>query len=93
MNLVSTPGLRPFGVSFVFAGWDHHHGFQLYASDPSGNYGGWKSTCIGANNAAAQSILKQDYVDGMQLKDAIALAVKVFSKTMDSTTLSSDKRK
>ncbi|KAG5461840.1 MAG: nucleophile aminohydrolase, partial [Olpidium bornovanus] len=37
-------GLRPFGVSFVFAGWDEHYGFQLYSSDPSGNYGGWKAT-------------------------------------------------
>lgn len=31
-------------------GWDRHHGFQLYESDPSGNYGGWKATCIGANS-------------------------------------------
>jgi hypothetical protein len=52
-------GLRPFGVSFLWAGWDKHHGFQLYQSDPSGNYGGWKATAIGANNQAAQSILKQ----------------------------------
>jgi 20S proteasome alpha/beta subunit len=52
-------GLRPFGVSFLFAGWDQHHGFQLYQSDPSGNYGGWKATAIGANNQAAQSILRQ----------------------------------
>ena len=33
-------GLRPFGVSFLFAGWDQTHGFQLYHSDPSGNYSG-----------------------------------------------------
>ena len=23
-------GMRPFGVSFLFAGFDRHHGFQLY---------------------------------------------------------------
>jgi Proteasome subunit len=23
-------GLRPFGVAFLFAGWDKHYGFQLY---------------------------------------------------------------
>jgi len=34
-------GLRPFGVSFLFAGWDKDCGFQLYQSDPSGNYAGW----------------------------------------------------
>jgi len=84
-------GLRPFGVSFIYAGWDAHHGFQLYHSDPSGNYGGWKATCIGANNASAQSILKQDYKDDLNLKEAAGLAVKVLSKTMDSTTLTSEK--
>lgn len=31
-------GLRPFGVSFLFAGWDRHYGYQIYESDPSGNY-------------------------------------------------------
>ena len=31
-------------------GWDPHYGFQLYQSDPSGNYGGWKATCIGNNH-------------------------------------------
>lgn len=31
-------GLRPFGVSFLYAGWDRHYGYQLYQSDPSGNY-------------------------------------------------------
>lgn len=36
------PGMRPFGVSFLFAGYDKHFGFQMYQSDPSGNYGGWK---------------------------------------------------
>lgn len=52
-------GLRPFGVSFLFAGWDKHHGFQLYHTDPSGNYSGWKATAIGVNNQSAQTILKQ----------------------------------
>mmetsp|Transcript_64841 Transcript_64841/g.204728 ORF Transcript_64841/g.204728 Transcript_64841/m.204728 type:complete len:185 (-) Transcript_64841:125-679(-) len=84
-------GLRPFGVSFLYAGWDQHHGFQLYQSDPSGNYGGWKATAIGANNQAAQSILKQDYKEDMSLDAALELGIKVLSKTMDSTSLSAEK--
>lgn len=86
-------GLRPFGVSFVYAGYDKIHGFQLYQSNPSGNYGGWKATSVGANNTSAQSLLKQDYNADMTLEGACALAVKVLSKTMDSTTLSSEKGK
>jgi 20S proteasome subunit alpha 3 len=89
--LLSPLGLRPFGVSFLYAGYDDIHGFQLYQSNPSGNYGGWKATSVGANNASAQSLLKQDYEDDMTLKQACTLAVKVLSKTMDSTTLSSEK--
>jgi len=84
-------GLRPFGVSLLYAGYDPHYQFQLYHSDPSGNYSGWKATCIGANNGTAQSLLKQEYKDDIGLEDAIKLALKVMSKTMDSTTLSSDK--
>ncbi len=88
MPLFRFGGLRPFGVSFLIAGWDEHFGFQLYQSDPSGNYGGWKATAIGANNQAAQSILKQDYKDDITMVNSLKLAIKVLSKSMDSTTLS-----
>lgn len=84
-------GLRPFGVSFLCAGWDQHHGFQLLQSDPSGNYGGWKAQAIGANHKAAQAILKDEYKDDMKLVDAQMLAIKVLSKTMDTTEPTADK--
>lgn len=84
-------GLRPFGVAFLFAGWDEHFGFQLYQSDPSGNYGGWKAKAIGANNQAAQSILKTDYKEEATLDEALILAVKVLSKTMDTTSPTPEK--
>ena len=56
---------------------DSHYGFQLYQSDPSGNYGGWKATAIGANNQAAQSILRQDYKEDITLDEALKLVMKV----------------
>lgn len=110
-------GLRPFGVAFLFAGYDPHHGFQLYQSDPSGNYSGWKATVIGANNQAGKSLLKTEYGakpksdeegDGDEemktddadaeeeirvpdVAEALRLAVKVLSKTMDGTVPSPEK--
>jgi len=84
-------GLRPFGVALLYMGWDPLHGFQLYQSDPSGNYSGWKATCIGSNHSAATSLLKQDYKDDLSLEDARQLCLKVMSKTMDSTKLGSEK--
>ncbi|KAI4469052.1 proteasome subunit alpha/beta [Holotrichia oblita] len=85
-------GKRPFGVSILYMGWDKHYGYQLYQSDPSGNYSGWKATCIGNNSSAAVSSLKQEYKDNeMTLKDAKSLAIKVLSKTLDMTKLTSEK--
>ncbi|KXZ47262.1 hypothetical protein GPECTOR_36g115 [Gonium pectorale] len=69
-------GQRPFGVSILYAGWDEHYGFQLYQSDPSGNYGGWKAVAIGAGHQAANNLLKSDF--------------KVLAKSMD-TSLAPDK--
>jgi len=86
-------GLRPFGVSFLVAGWDNHFGFQLYQSDPSGNYGGWKARAIGANHQAAESILKAEMKidEELKMKDGLMLAVKVLSKSMDTTAPTADK--
>ena len=65
----------------MFAGYDAHHGFQLYQSDPSGNYSGWKATVIGANNQAGKSLLKNEYGSsasseekegGMKVEGAVA---------------------
>jgi len=87
-----TGGLRPFGVSLLFMGWDSRYGFQLYQSDPSGNYGGWKAACIGHNHASAVSLLKQEYKEeGCTMKEALLLAVKVLSKTLDINKLTSEK--
>ncbi|OHT08818.1 Proteasome subunit alpha type-4 [Tritrichomonas foetus] len=84
-------GLRPYGVSFLIAGYDRHKGCQLYLTDPSGNFGGWKATAIGENNQTAQSILKSSYKDNMNATEAMDLTVKVLCKTLDSTSLSADK--
>lgn len=84
-------GKRPFGVSILYMGWDKQYGYQLYQSDPSGNYSGWKATCIGNNSAAAISSLKQEYKEELNLKEAQALAVKVLSKILDMTKLTPEK--
>lgn len=84
-------GLRPFGVSFLYAGWDRHFGFQMYQSDPSGNYSGWKATAIGSNSQSAQSTLKSDYTEDLSLTDATKLAVRVLGKAMDTTNPTAEK--
>jgi len=84
-------GLRPFGVSFLVAGYDKAHGFQLYHTDPSGNFSGWKAYAIGINNNTAQQIMRQDWKAGMKLQEALELAAKVLVKTMDTANPNAEK--
>jgi len=45
----------------MYAGYDAVRGFQLYCSDPSGNYGSWKAHATGKGSVNAISTLKTDY--------------------------------
>ena len=57
-------GLRPFGCSILYAGWDRIGKWQLLTSDPSGNFSDYKAIAIGFliikgnNNLASNSFLK-----------------------------------
>lgn len=86
--------MRPFGSSFIYAGWDKQYGYQVYQSDPSGNYAGWRATCIGNNSSTAQSILKTDYNEDvdLDLEGAKLLTFKILSKTIENTALVPEKR-
>jgi len=84
-------GLRPFGVSFLVAGYDDDHGFQLYNTDPSGNYSGWKAYAIGQNNNNAQQMFRQDWNEDLNLQQSLELAAKVLVKTMDTATPNAEK--
>ncbi|KAH8273692.1 hypothetical protein KR018_008849, partial [Drosophila ironensis] len=79
-------GKRPFGVSELFIGWDHIYGYQLYQSDPSGNFDEFRATCIGKNFAAAKAILRVELlekkIEKLTLEDAKILAIKVMSTIM-----------
>ncbi|XP_016973810.1 proteasome subunit alpha type-4-like [Drosophila rhopaloa] len=88
-------GKRPFGVSFLYMGWDSRFGFQLYQSDPSGNYSNWKATCIGRKYGAAMAMLQQElfnkeYVEP-KLEDAKDVAIKVLGMTLDTGKLTPSK--
>jgi 20S proteasome subunit alpha 3 len=87
---------RPLGVHFMYAGHDDIEGFQLYSSDPSGNYYSWKAHATGQNTASGsggsgystsinpQTILKSEYDDEMSFRDGLKLAVKVIYKAIDT---------
>lgn len=76
--------VRPFGVSFMIAGWDRYFGFQLFATEPSGDYNAWSAYAIGKNDQLAQSLLKKDWKESMSLEEAQVLGLRILSKTMDA---------
>lgn len=84
-------GLRPFGVSFLVAGYDCHHGFQLYDTNPSGNFSCWKAYALGVNNNTATQILRQDWKEGLSTQEALELTAKVLVKTMDTAAPNAEK--
>ncbi|KAG5509366.1 hypothetical protein JKF63_06676 [Porcisia hertigi] len=84
-------GVRPYGVSFMLAGWDRYHGYQLYHTEPSGDYSTWSACAIGQNDQVAQSLLKKDWRENMTLEDGILLALRVLGKTMDTAKIDRDR--
>lgn len=58
-DLTQYGGLRPYGVSFLIAGCDPRtKEYQLFQTDPSGNYSQWRATSIGKASADINSRLK-----------------------------------
>ncbi|CCW64058.1 unnamed protein product [Phytomonas sp. EM1] len=84
-------GVRPFGVSFLIVGWDRYHGYQLYSTEPSGDYGAWLACAIGQSDKVAQAMLKKDWKPDMTLTEGILLGLRVMSKTMDNVKLSMER--
>lgn len=80
-------GVRPFGVSFLIAGWDAYFGFQLYATEPSGDYNAWSAVAIGSNDHLAQSLLKKEWRSDLSLEEAKVLGLRVLGKTLDSVKI------
>jgi len=84
-------GLRPFGVSFLFAGYDKHQGFQLYHTAPSGNFSGWKAHALGSNVNTADQVFRQDWNEDLSIEDAKKLVAKVLTKTIDASNPDANK--
>jgi len=79
-------GVRPFGVSIIFAGVDKT-GSRIFYTHPSGTYWGYKATAVGAGRDTVLSILKDEYREEMALEEATKLAVKCLIKALEARQL------
>jgi proteasome alpha subunit len=74
-------GARPFGVSFLFGGIDDR-GPQLYVTDVTGIYFGYKAAVIGELETLIKEFLEKKYKDNMTLTQAIQLGIEAFKKAL-----------
>ncbi|MHA2600663.1 MAG: archaeal proteasome endopeptidase complex subunit alpha [Candidatus Thorarchaeota archaeon SMTZ1-83] len=67
-------GYRPFGVSLLVGGIDHD-GPQLFTTDPSGSFWGWKATAIGKESDVVRDFFKENYNEKMDIEAALKFAL------------------
>jgi proteasome alpha subunit len=79
-------GVRPFGVSMIFAGVDKT-GPRVFGTHPSGTYRGYKARAEGAGRETVFNILKDEYKEEMELENATKLAVKCLVKALEARQL------
>jgi proteasome alpha subunit len=79
-------GVRPFGVSIIFAGVDKT-GTRVFGTHPSGTYRGYKATALGAGRETVLAILKDEYREDMSLEENTTLAVKCLVKALEARQL------
>ena len=75
-------GVRPYGVSLLVAGVDDH-GPQLYTTDPSGSFWGWKAAAIGKEADVFRDFFAEKYKASINLDGALELAIEGLLKSTD----------
>ena len=74
-------GVRPFGTTMIMAGVDDK-GKQLFATDPSGVFIGYKAFCAGNHKETVHQFLLDNHVDDLSFKDGVKLGVQALQKTI-----------
>ena len=77
-------GVRPFGVSILIAGCDEVLGPQLYMTEPSGSYWGYRAAAIGSSAPAIMEYLEGEYSQSAKtLEEGNQIALKALNQASD----------
>ncbi|RLE46765.1 proteasome subunit alpha, partial [Candidatus Woesearchaeota archaeon] len=68
-------GLRPFGVSLIFAGVDED-GPKLFETDPTGIFFQFRATVIGEGEEEIEDILEKEYSEKLTIEEGLKICVK-----------------
>ena len=72
-------GARPFGVSLMIAGINGKKP-ELYTSDVTGNYLGYKANAIGENDEKIREKLREKYNGDLTIKKGLKVALEIFKE-------------
>lgn len=72
-------GARPFGVSMMVAGINGKNP-ELYTSDVTGNYLGYKANAIGEDDEKLKEKLREKYKADLTIKKGVKLALDIFKE-------------
>jgi len=75
-------GVRPFGVSIIFAGIDIS-GKRIFVTEPSGIYYEYKAVAIGSNSDKVNKLLSEKYKDDMSEEEVIELAKEIIKQNKE----------
>lgn len=76
-------GLRPFGVSLLFAGVDID-GPKLFQTDPIGIFFQFRAAAIGEGEAEIEEILEKEYSPKITVEEGLKLAVDALNRVLDN---------
>jgi len=72
-------GVRPFGVSIIFAGVDST-GAHIFVTEPLGTFYEYKAVAIGNNSEKINKILSEKYKENLSEEDALKLVINIISQ-------------
>ena len=75
-------GARPFGVALMLAGIDPDERKNLFVTDVTGNYFGYRATAIGENDDKIKDMLAKDYKESLSIEAGIKLSLAIFKQVL-----------
>ena len=85
-------GVRPFGVSLIFAGVNPDGRVRLLKTDPGGQYFSYYAVAIGMGENYAVEVFKEEYKRDMGFEDLMKLVLKALFKARIETAVSEEER-
>ncbi|MEM1675322.1 MAG: archaeal proteasome endopeptidase complex subunit alpha [Desulfurococcaceae archaeon] len=83
-------GVRPFGVSIIFAGVDVDNTTQLFTTDPNGRYLSYYAVSIGEKSNEAISYIEKHYSYEKSLTDIIKLGIETIVNVVTEEEVTSE---